>query len=156
MGDTCDIKLGNQVVVGTYPRLPMRYLLQRQLQQALGYTEADMQEIGELEPGDPMPDPSEPGDGYAIACVYAAVVGVCWPNPLPVPTLKSLRHDAVAYGEAVMEHFLSSDRTVAEALTKEGRRLLHDMIQAGAGALKEAIAQERDFTEGRGPASTVG
>jgi hypothetical protein len=153
---TCEIKLGNTIMVGCFPRLPVRFLLQRELKRAMGYTDRDQAEIAQLTEGEPIPDPSEAGDGYAIACVHYAAVGLCWPEPLPIESLRKHRHDVVAYGEAVFEHFVSTERGTAIDLANEGRRLLYEMIRQGAGELTQEVALERDFTGAREPASTGG
>lgn len=153
--EACEITVGNTHMVGTYPRLPVRFLLQSALKEAMGYTAADQRAIAEMEPGEPVPEPSEAGDAYAISCVYYAALGLCWPADLPVEPLRKLRHDVVAYGEAVFEHFVSTEAANAQQLAEEGRRLFYAMLQAGAGALADEIKLERDFSEGRGGASTA-
>jgi hypothetical protein len=154
--EACEIRIGNTLMVGCYPRLPVRFLLHGAMKEALGYTPADQRAIAEREPGEPIPEPSLAGDGYAISCVYYAAIGLCWPDDLPVDSLRKLRHDVVAYGEGVFEHFVVEQAADAQALAAEGKRLLYAMIREGAGTLKEEIKLERDFTEGRGDPSIAG
>lgn len=155
----CEITLDKTVHVGAFPRMPMRFLLRRAYQEALGYTEADRALMAELEPGEPIPDPSEEGDGYAVGCVLIAVVGMCWPTRLDCPTIRECRHDVVAYGEGVFEALMELHQGaegLGQQLHDEGRRLLQEMGRRGGSELAEAIEQERDFTEGPRENSTAG
>ena len=74
--DAIEIRIGNDIVVGLMPRLPLRQLLHRSYQRALGYTsDADREALAARKAGDPMPEPSEEADPYAAGCALVAVIG---------------------------------------------------------------------------------
>lgn len=156
--NTCDIKIGKDNRIGQFPRVPVRFLLQKALRTAMGYTRFDEKMIAEQSEGDSPVVPSEEGDGYAIPMIYFAVVGVCWPETI-TPTLRDLKHDVVAFGEVVFEHFIEDvghQKGILEDVRNEGRRLLVAMIAGPTKQLTEAVEEERDFTPAPVASSTSG
>lgn len=160
--DAIEIKIGNDIVVGLLPRLPLRQLLRRSYQRALGYTsDADREALDTRKAGDPMPEPSEEEDPYAVACVLVAVIGCCWPNKLDCPSLAECRHDVVTYGEGALEALVAKygdTPEIGKVLANTGRELLYEMIGIRLRKLKEAVENEAVFTgdPGQTPSSTGG
>lgn len=154
--ETCDIRIGGDNRIGVFPRVPVRFLLQRALQDALGYTAADRRAMAERAEDDPPIEPSGTADEYAIPLCYYAVVGSCWPDRIE-PTLRQCRHDVIEYGEAVFEHFLEADGVLNLAdVRDEGLRLLREMLAGPTRRLTEEVETERGFTQGRAVNSTTG
>lgn len=144
--NTCDIRIGTDNRIGEYPRIPVRFLLQREFQKALGYTPFDLNMVARRKDGDPTIEPSGKGDEFALPLVYFAAVGTCWPEDIR-PNLRECRHDVVAYGEIVYEHFFKAHGVgVLADARSEGFRLIVDMLKAATSDISEAIKTEADFT----------
>lgn len=154
-----DIKIGADLIVGQLPRLPLRMLLRRRYQEALGYTsEFDREALAGRSKDDPLPEPSEEPDEYAAGCVLAACVGVCWPTKLDCPSIRECRHDIVAYGEGAFSALveLHGDTAgVGKAVTDAGREILYQMMGINLKKLDEAMEGERVFTEAPTEGSTA-
>lgn len=155
---TLDVRIGNDVHPVVLPRAPLRFLLHNAIQDSLGFTKFDREQARHLEPGERLEPTGQP-DPYALQCAYYAVVGVCWAGPeLPVPSLRAMRHDVVAYGEAVLEHFMVTHRSSAMAvhLVREGRKLHGLMMREVTTQLAADIEAEKGFSKAQGEASTSG
>jgi len=154
---TPDVRLGHQVVPVVLPRAPLRFLLHNALQEALGFTAFDRAQLRHLEPGETMA-PSCPPDAYGLQCVYFAILGVCWAGPeLPVKPLRAMRHDVVAYGEAVLEHFFDQHEVdQVTRLVDEARKLHHLMMKEVTTQLTADLKAEQGFSKAQGEASTSG
>lgn len=153
-----EITIKGLLTVGEMPRVPTRFLLQKYLLIAMGYTEHDQRQIGKQEEGEDAPGPSLKGDGFAIPLIYYAAIGLCWPTPMDgVPTLRELRHDVEDYGEAVYDWFFDHHyhEGLASELINEGRRLYHAMMKQAGSRLVEDIKLAEDFTPGQEGVSTT-
>lgn len=154
---TLDVRLGADIHPAVLPRAPLRFLLHNALQEALGFTKFDREQLQHLEPGEAI-TPSNPPDSYALQCVYLAIVGVCWAGPaLPVPSLRAFRHDVVAYGEAVLEHvFTQHEAAAITGLVDEARKLHRLMMREVTEQLSADLKVEQGFSRAQGEASTSG
>jgi hypothetical protein len=151
--ETCTIQIGKETRSGTFPRAPIRFKLAEARRNALGYTAADTEAIRQMEDGDDPIEPSMPGDGLALAYVYFAALGMCWPEEI-TPTLRQCRHDVVEYGEICYEHFRTKHPGGMAAARDAGSELLDEMLQAVTATLTEDIKLEAGFTQGSGESST--
>ncbi|MEM6931819.1 MAG: hypothetical protein AAF602_33110 [Myxococcota bacterium] len=155
---TLDVRVGADIHPATLPRAPLRFLLHRAMQEALGLTAFDREQLRHLDADETL-EPSNAPDPYALQCVYFAIVGACWGGAnLPVPTLQAMRHDVVAYGEAVLEHFLvtTQDAALTKQLVAEGRKLHGLMMKDVTTQLTADLKVEQGFSKAQGEASTSG
>ncbi|MEM6927707.1 MAG: hypothetical protein AAF602_12310 [Myxococcota bacterium] len=155
--DIPDIWIGKTCHSAVLPRAPLRFLLNRAIQDALGFTRFDLEQMKQGQ----TVAPSGVADAYALQCAYYAVVGVCWAtSTLPVKTLRECRHDVIEYGEGVLEHFLLTLEedlaTVGKQLVDEGRKLHRLMMTDVTTKLATDIKAERDFSKVKEEASTSG
>jgi hypothetical protein len=95
----------------------------------------------------------DPGlvDGHALGCVYAACVGVCWPDVPGKPNFREYRHDAVSFGEAfigwaLLKHAPGKRVSVVTDLADIGRELFGVLEGSLLGLFREA-AETAGFTE---------
>ena len=155
-GNICEITIKGTTSIGEYPRIPTRFVLQRSLQDALGYDEFDRKALAERKDGEPVPGPSQKADSFAITQTFYAAVGLCWGGNPGWPTFRKCRHDPVVYGEGVYDWFYRNQyhASLATNLTDEGRRLLHEMVRKAANELVQEIAAEKDFSPASGEVST--
>ncbi|MEO0605943.1 MAG: hypothetical protein AAF211_31230 [Myxococcota bacterium] len=149
-----EIWIGRTCYSAALPRAPIRFLLNRALQNALGYTRFDLEQLKQGE----RVAPSGEADPYALQCAYLAVVGACWANKLPVKSLRECRHDVIEYGEGVLEHFMLTVEgdlaTVGKQLVDQARKLHGLMMKDVTTKLAADIKVERDFSEAKEEAST--
>lgn len=164
-----EFAIGGSLLIGKYPHIPIRFLLQRELRTALGITEDDEEALrarDESEKGDPF-EPSEPADPYAVVYVKAAAVGLCWPNPDEIhgpecPTLRACRHDVVEYGAGVYDalirmHAKTGNAKAVQADIREvGMKLIHGMVAEATGILTTEVAVEKSFTRAQEATGTNG
>lgn len=156
--ETCEITVGGQLHVGEFPRAPVRFKLQRALQDALGFTDWDRKEMTNRGPDDDPIVPSGEGDEYAVPMIYFAAVGICWPEPIQ-PTFRQCKHDPITFGEVVFEHFLEKhgDRPkVVQELQDEGRRLLAEMVARVTSKIAAAMKEEAGNSGAQEATSTTG
>lgn len=152
--ETCDINLGGNLRIGEFPRVPIRYLLNQARFDAMGYTLSDLKAMGKLKEGDDPIQPSERGDGYALALTYYAAIGLCWPDKIE-PTFRKLRHDVLDFGEVCHEYFQDHKSVDHIEARDAGRDLLTAMMAGPTERLREAVDLEADFTEGQEGTSTT-
>ena len=131
------IRLGALELAGELPLIPTRFRISGAFFAAVGWSEGDTD------------TPSGEPDADDLAAVYAASVGVCWPEPAPWPSLRSLDRDVVDYGEHVLHHLMLSGHSQLEVIT-EGRRL-GEVIRHSVPTVPEVRETEQDFTDPAAP-----
>ncbi len=131
------IALGAHEVPGELPLIPTRFRISAAFFFAVGWREGDTDE----DDGGPSAEP----DADDLAAVYAASIGLCWPEPRPWPSLRAQKRDVVEYGEHVLHHLMLSGFSQKDVI-EEGRRLAL-LIRHSIPTVPEVREAEADFTE---------
>ncbi len=168
---TFDLVFAGSLMIGRYPRIPIRFRLQSEMDQAIGITAEDREELKERheakEAGEPFKEkfvPSGTYDGISVAYINAAAIGLCWPEPgLDCPSLRECHHDVIEYGAGVFEAFFEmlakrpkQMKGFQEEIRTLGQKLISDMnIEVGKILVTE-VAAEKLFTKDQEATGTDG
>ena len=166
-----DLIFAGSLMIGRYPRIPVRFRLQSEMDFAIGITDEDREELQERhkakEAGEPFKKkfvPSGTYDGISVAYINAAAIGLCWPEPGPdCPSLRQCHHDVIEYGAGVYEALFEMSagnpkrmKSFQKDVRTLGQKLISDMNVEVGKLLVTEVAAEKVFTPGQEGTGTDG
>lgn len=141
---------------GRLPSLMVCMTVARERDEAMGWSrEAKAAQRAENEQAEEEDRPSRTVidtydmDQYGLGCLYAACIGLCWPEVEGKPDWRKFRHNLITYGDAVadwlfMQHPGQAGRVTAD-IPATGRALAGLMDEAYGSLFVEA-ADASGFT----------